>query len=146
MDGLDVLDLKCWFQKYICLGQICFFIIFYYKLTFPYSKLAFLTQNSLLLLKTHFSYSKLAFLTWNLLFLLETHFLYSKNSFLTQNSFLLLKTCSCYWKVTFLTRNSLIFLKTCFNDSRKIVLSSQNHLGTIRISSTSLIFSARLSF
>ena len=57
-----------------------------------YSKLTFLTRNSLFLLETHFSYSKLAFLTRNSLFLLETRFSYSKLAFLTRNSLFLLET------------------------------------------------------
>ena len=72
-----------------------------------YSKLTFLTRNSLFLLETRFSYSKLAFLTRNSLFLLETHFSYSKLTFLTRNSLFLLETRFSYSKLTFLTRNSL---------------------------------------
>ena len=72
-----------------------------------FSKLAFLTRNSLFLLETHFSYSKLAFLTRNSLFLLETHFSYSKLAFPTRNSLFLLETRFSYSKLTFLTRNSL---------------------------------------
>ena len=75
-----------------------------------YSKLTFLTRNSLFLLEIHFSYSKLAFLTRNSLFLLETHFSYSKLTFLTRNSrnsLFLLETRFSYSKLTFLTRNSL---------------------------------------
>ena len=59
------------------------------------------------LLETHFSYSKLTFLTRNSLFLLETHFSYSKLTFLTRNSLFLLETRFSYSKLTFLTRNSL---------------------------------------
>ena len=66
-----------------------------------YSKLTFLTRNSLFLLETHFSYSKLAFLTRNSLFLLETHFSYSKLAFLTRNSLFLLETHFSYSKLTF---------------------------------------------
>ena len=66
-----------------------------------YSKLTFLTRNSLFLLDTHFSYSKLAFLTRNSLFLLETHFSYSKLTFLTRNSLFLLETHFSYSKLTF---------------------------------------------
>ena len=72
-----------------------------------YSKLTFLTRNSLFLLETHFSYSKLTFLTRNSLFLLETHFPYSKLTFLTRNSLFVLETHFSYSKLTFLTRNSL---------------------------------------
>ena len=72
-----------------------------------YSKLTFLTRNSLFLLETHVSYSKLTFLTRNSLFLLETHFSYSKLAFLTRNSLFLLETHFSYSKLTFLTRNSL---------------------------------------
>ena len=74
-----------------------------------YSKLAFLTRNSLFLLETHFSYSKLAFLTRNSLYLLETHFSYSaaKLAFPTRNSLFLLETRFSYSKLTFLTRISL---------------------------------------
>ena len=66
-----------------------------------YSKLTFLTRNSLFLLETRFSYSKLTFLTRNSLFLLETHFSYSKLTFLTRNSLLLLETHFSYSKLTF---------------------------------------------
>ena len=66
-----------------------------------YSKLTFLTRNSLFLHETHFSYSKLAFLTRNSLFLLETHFSYSKLAFLTRNSLFLLETHFSYSKFTF---------------------------------------------
>ena len=59
------------------------------------------------LLETHFSYSKLTFLTQNSLFLLETRFSYSKLTFLTRNSLFLLETRFSYSKLTFLTRNSL---------------------------------------
>ena len=72
-----------------------------------YSKLTFLTRNSLFLLETHFPYSKLTFLSRNSLFLLETHFSYSKLAFLTRNSLFLLETRFSYSKLTFLTRNSL---------------------------------------
>ena len=73
---------------------------------FSYSKLAFLTRNSLFLLETRFSYSKLTFLTRNLLFLLKTHFSNSKLTFLTRNSLFLLETHFSYSKLAFLTRNS----------------------------------------
>ena len=92
---------------------------------FSYSKLAFLTRNSLFLLETHFSYSKLAFLTRNSLFLLETHFRYSKLTFsyskltfLTRNSLFLLETHFSYSKLTFLTRNSLFLLETRYSKNR----------------------------
>ena len=65
---------------------------------FTYSKLTFLTRNSLFLLETHF------FLTQNSFFLLETHFSYSKLAFLTRNSLFLLETHFSYSKLTFLTR------------------------------------------
>ena len=80
-----------------------------------YSKLAFLTRNSLFLLEPHFSYSKLAFLTRNSLFLLETHFSYSKLAFLTRNSLFLLETHFSYSKLAFLPRNSLFLLETHFS-------------------------------
>ena len=83
-----------------------------------YSKLTFLTRNSLFLLETHISYSKLAFLTRNSLFLLETHFSYSKLTFLTRNSLFLLETHFSYSKLTFLTRNSLFLLETHFSYSK----------------------------
>ena len=63
---------------------------------------------------THFSYSKLTFLTQNLLFLLKTYFSYSKLTFLTPNSLFLLKTCFSYSKRTFLAQNSLFLFKTHF--------------------------------
>ena len=66
-----------------------------------YSKLTFLTRNSLFLLETHFSYSKLTFLTRDSLFLLETRFSYSKLTFLTRNSLFLLETHFSYSKLTF---------------------------------------------
>ena len=81
---------------------------FLFLLKVSYSKLTFLTRNSLFLLETHFSYSKLAFFfTRNSLFLLETRFSYSKLTFLTRNSLFLLETHFSYSKLTFLTRNSL---------------------------------------
>ena len=83
-----------------------------------YSKLTFLTRNSLFLLETHFSYSKLTFLTRNSLFSLETRFSYSKLTFLTRNSLFLLETRFSYSKLTFLTRNSLFFLETHFSYSK----------------------------
>ena len=67
------------------------------------------------LLETHFSYSKLTFLTRNSLFLLETHFSYSKLTFLTRNSLFLLETRFSHSKLTFLTRNSLFLLETHFS-------------------------------
>ena len=67
------------------------------------------------LLENHFSYSKLTFLTRNSLFLLETHFSYSKLAFLTRNSLFLLETRFSYSKLTFLTRNSLFLLETHFS-------------------------------
>ena len=77
------------------------------------------------LLETHFSYSKLTFLTRNSLFLLETHFSYSNLAFLTRNSLFfrnslfLLVTHFSYSKLTFLTRNSLfqgtLYLAACFS-------------------------------
>ena len=81
--------------------QFLFVKSFFLATHFSYSKLTFLTRNSLFLLKTHFSYSKLAFLTRNSLFLLETHFSYSKLTFLTQNSLFLLETHFSYSKLTF---------------------------------------------
>ena len=70
------------------------------------------------LLETHFSYSKLTFLTRNSLFLLETRFSYSKLTFLTRNSLLLLETRFSYSKLTFLTRNSFFLLETHFSYSK----------------------------
>ena len=85
---------------------------FFLATHFSYSKLTFLTRNSLFLLKTHFSYSKLAFL-------LETRFSYLKLTFLTRNSLFLLETRFSYSKLTFLTRNSLfqwtLYLAACFS-------------------------------
>ena len=81
--------------------QFLFVKSFLLETHFSYSKLAFLTRNSLFLLETRFSYSKLAFLTRNSLFLLETHFSYSKLAFLTRNSLFLLETHFSYSKLTF---------------------------------------------
>ena len=71
---------------------------FYKKLTFVntgnsfhFSKLTFLTRNSLFLLETYFSNSKLTFLTRNSLFLLETYFSNSKLTSLAQNSLFLVE-------------------------------------------------------
>ena len=101
------------------------FVISDSKLAFPYSKLAFLTRNSLLLLETRFSYSKLTFATRNSLLLLETRFSYSKLTFLTRNSLFLLETR--YSKLTFLTRNSLFQLETHFFNS-KLAFLTRNSL------------------
>ena len=90
-----------------CLGNFFFVKSFLLETHFSYSKLTFLTRNSLFSLETHFSYSKLTFLTRNSLFLLETRFSYSKLTFLTRNSLFLLETHFSYSKLTFLTRNSL---------------------------------------
>ena len=102
-------------------------IICYLKLAFPYSKLAFLTQNLL-------CYSKLAFLTQNSLllletcfsfskhtYLLETHFCYSKLAFLTQNLLFLLETRFFNLKLTFLTQNSLSLLNILTRNSTTII-------------------------
>ena len=86
---------------------------FLFLLKVSYSKLTFLTRNSLFLIETHFSYSKLAFL-------LETHFSYSKLAFLTRNSLFLLETRFSYSKLTFLTRNSLFLLETHFSREHSI--------------------------
>ena len=61
--------------------QFLFVKSFLLETHFSYSKLTFLTRNSLFLLETSFSYSKLTFLTRNSLFLLETHFSYSETHF-----------------------------------------------------------------
>ena len=92
-----------------CARVSCQFLLL---LKVSYSKLTFLTRNSLFLIETHFSYSKLAF------FLLETHFSYSKLAFLTRNSLFLLETRFSYSKLTFLTRNSLFLLETHFSYSK----------------------------
>ena len=92
--------------------QFLFVKSFLLETHFSYSKLAFLTRNSLFLLETRFSYSKLAFLTRNSLS-------YSKLTFLTRNSLFLLETRFSYSKLTFLTRNSLfqgtLYLAACFS-------------------------------
>ena len=93
---------------------------FLFLLKVSYSKLTFLTRNSLFLIETHFSYSKLAFL-------LETHFSYSKLAFLTRNSLFLLETRFSYSKLTFLTRNSLFLLETHFSYS-KLTFLTRNSL------------------
>ena len=77
-----------------------------------YSKLAFLTRNSLFLLKIAFLTRNSLFVTRNSLFLLETRFSYSKLAFLTRNSLFLLETHFSYSKLAFLTRNSLFLLET----------------------------------
>ena len=61
-------------------GPYLFVKISYSKPTFSYSKLTFLTRNSLSLLETRFPYSKLTFYTRNSLFLLETHFSWERST------------------------------------------------------------------
>ena len=105
---------------------------------FSYSKLTFLTRNSLFLLETHFSYSKLAFLTRNSLFnskltfltrnslfLPKTHFFNSKLTFLTRNSLFLFETHFSYSKLTFLTRNLLFLIELWENIVNRGILRLQ---------------------
>ena len=89
--------------------------LFLLETRFSYSKLTFLTRNSLF-------YSKLAFLTRNSLFLLEIRFSYSELTFLTRNSHFLLETRFSYSKLTYLSRNSLFLLETRFSYSKLISL------------------------